>query len=719
MQNDNIFADSKWLIFPGVDANLARTSFDVSSVKKADLHITALGYFEAYVNGLPVSDLKCIPAMSDYEKRDLTRIHMPIYDELSHRIYYHSFDITDKLIAGKNTLSVHVGAGWYGQSRSRNEGMPRWGDNLLVFRLEITDCSGNKTVICSSADNTRWKKSYILESSLYFGEYHNAVLYEKNWMLPEYDDSDWNIPVIREAPDSHICKTDFPSDKIIRTVRPELISSFGDIHIYDFGELVSGYAVVCFDDNANTNDTAVIRYADELNEDGSLEFHYCGGTHRMQRDTFIYDDGKDLNEFYPHFTWHSARYAEVTGRAYIKEFRVIHSDIPRITDFCCGNETLNWIFDAYVRTQLDNIHGCIPSDCPHRERLGYTGDGQLTCKAVMSVFDARKMYKKWIRDILDCQDKKGGHVQHTAPFYGGGGGPGGWGGAICIVPYSYYEFYGDISVLEETYDGMKAYIGYMLRHSEEGLVTSSEKGGWCLGDWCPPHNDVKIPEPFVNTYFLAKCAGITAKTAQLLGKEEDAFKYASIKMNAENALISHYYDTDTESFCEGVQGADAFAVDLGIGTAKTLLNIYNKYSALKCFDTGIFGTDILIRVLFEKGYGNLAISLLTNETEDSYYNMKIHGATTLWENWEGCDSRCHPMFGAIVEYFISFILGIKRADDKPGYAVINVSPAYLPELKTVSGKMKTPYGTVTVEVAYDNEGKQTVRTEIDGEIKIM
>ena len=111
----------------------------------------------------------------------------------------------------------------------------------------------------------------------------------------------------------------------------------------------------------------------------------------MQRDTFIYDDGKDMNEFYPHFTWHSARYAEVTGRAYIKEFRVIHSDIPRITDFCCGNETLNWIFDAYVRTQLDNIHGCIPSDCPHRERLGYTGDGQLTCKAVMSVFDARKM----------------------------------------------------------------------------------------------------------------------------------------------------------------------------------------------------------------------------------------------------------------------------------------------------------------------------------------
>ena len=711
-----VFNNSSWLTFPGMDAVLTRTAFSCENTENATLYITALGYFEAYINGDRVSDEHFIPAMTDYEKRDLTKIHMPIFDTLSHRIYYHKYDITSSLAEGTNILSTHIGAGWYGQHESPNEGMPYWGDNTLVFSLKITDKDGNVSFINSSSDNTKFKKSYIIETSLYRGEYHDARKYPENWKLRDFDDSAWKNADVRTAPDTVLLECFFPSDKVIRTITPKVVYEFGDMKIYDIGELAAGYGVLQFEEHAGTNERATVRYADELNEDGSLQFHYTGGTFRMQRDFFVYDKRAKGQDFHPHFTWHAARYIEVTGICHLTEFRVIQTDLKKVSDFSCDNDTLQWIFDAYVKTQNANVHGCIPSDCPHRERLGYTGDGQLTAGAVMSVFDAREMYKKWMADIRDCQDKVGGHVQHTAPFYGGGGGPGGWGGAAVIVPYRYYKFYGDKDVLRESYESMKAYLKYMVNHTEDGIVTSEEPGGWCLGDWCPPKNKVLIPEAFVNTYYLAKCAEMTAETAEILGYKEEIAVYKKLAEDSKNAIIRHYYSEETESFCDGIQGADAFALDLGIGTEKTKTNLIENYEKLGTFDTGIFGTDLVIRMLFRSGRGDIAFTLLTNEEESSFYNMKKHGATTLWENWEGCDSRCHPMFGAVIEYFFSEILGIKRADNKAGYSEITISPANIPALKNVKGTMRTAWGDITVEITTDENGKRTVKTNTTGDI---
>lgn len=165
-------------------------------------------------------------------------------------------------------------------------------------------------------------------------------------------------------------------------------------------------------------------------------------------------------------------------------YEVIYTDLETVSDFVCENETVNHLLDAYRRTQLSNTHGCVPSDCPHRERRGYTGDGQITCETVMHVFGAKRMYDKWLRDIADCRNVKNGHIQHTAPFSGGGGGPGGWGGAIVVVPYMYYKMYGDPSAVRNYLYAIKHYLEYMESHCEGMLVTHEEKGGWCLGDWC-------------------------------------------------------------------------------------------------------------------------------------------------------------------------------------------------------------------------------------------
>ena len=709
------FIGCDWLTFPETDANLTRTVFIAENAVKAVLEMTALGYYEAYINGIPLGDDKYFPPMSNYEKRDLSIIHMPICDEMDYRIYYAEYDVTDLLNSGKNVFAAHIGAGWYGQHKSQNEGMVKWGDNLLVFRLTVMQSDGNKTVICSSPSNTKWKSSYIRESSLYFGEYQDAALYEQDWNLPSYDDGTWSTPEIRSAPEAKLCLADFPRDRMIRSIEPKIIYSFGDRKIYDIGETAAGYAVVVFPSNARKNEEAETRYADALHPDGSLNFHYCGGTSRMQRDRFVYDD-TGLKEFYPHFTWHAARYIELTGFAEIKEFRVVQTDLPQLSSFTSENETLNWIFEAYVRTQQANVHGCVPSDCPHRERLGYTGDGQLTCGAVMSVFDARGLYRKWARDIRDCQDNNSGHVQHTSPFYGGGGGPGGWGGVACILPWRYYQFYNDKNILAVSYNSMKAYLRYMINHSEEGLVTSGEPGGWCLGDWCAPHNINEIPEPFVNTFFLKLCAEITAKTAAVLGHNVESAGYKKLADDSANAINRRYFDPSTGSYCSGVQGADAYALHIGLGDERTLSNLVKKYESLQMLDTGIFGTYFLIGVLFEKGYGSLAFRLLTNESEVSFYNMKKNGATTLWENWDGCDSRCHPMFGAIVEYYFSEILGIKRYLDQPGFKEITVSPADIPELMEVSGTLWTADGEIAVRIQTDTSGKRTFTVNTTGSV---
>ena len=199
---------------------------------------------------------------------------------------------------------------------------------------------------------------------------------------------------------------------------------------------------------------------------------------------------------------------------------------------------------------------------------------------------------------------------------------------------------------------MLNFLDYMELRSENGLVVREELGGWCLGDWCSPGNKNLIPEPFVNTYFLIKAFKQVIEMSEVIGKPTEELK--TRLENVKNAFTKAYYDEETGTFASSVECADAYAYDIGLGDERTLESIVSKYEALGEFDTGIFGTDILIRVLCNNGYKDLAFKLLTSEKENTFYNMKKHGATTLWENWNGEASHSHPMFGAVVEYIVKY-----------------------------------------------------------------
>ena len=386
---------------------------------------------------------------------------------------------------------------------------------------------------------------------------------------------------------------------------------------------------------------------------------------------------------------------------------VVHSDVAITSSFESDSEALNWLYEAYLRTQLDNMHGSIPSDCPHRERLGYTGDGQVACDAAMLMLDTKSFYEKWITDIIDGKDKTTGHVQHTAPFMGGGGSPCGWGGAVIEVPYQYYRHYGGTDKLLLWYPAMRKYVQYILTRCDDGLVTREEEGGWCLGDWASI-GEMRLPEPYVNSCLFLRFLRELSEIARLLGLPADAEQYDTLFEEMRQAVIDKYYHADTGDFWDGTQAANAFALDVDIAPdGRTLENLTAYYEQLGYLDTGFIGTDLLFDVLLRNGKIDLAYALMTGDKKGSYLWMKRQGATTLYEYLDGGGSHCHPMFGAPAKYLFRHFLGICKhfITEQPRIEeTLRISPMIPRAARSMSGSISTAQGDISV--AWHREGEQ-------------
>ena len=247
------------------------------------------------------------------------------------------------------------------------------------------------------------------------------------------------------------------------------------------------------------------------------------------------------------------------------------------------------------------------------------------------------------------------------------------------------------------YPHMKKYIAYMESRSEDGLVVREEEKGWCLGDWCTA-DKIAIPEPFVNTYFLIKCLDYMVEISYILDDFDAPWARKSAELRA--ALRRHYYDAEKNTYCGGVQGADAFAMDIGIGDVPMVQALAKKYDEMGAFDTGIFGTDILIRVLFENGFGDTAMRLLTSEKENSYGAWLRRGETSLCEYWDDRRSHNHHMFAAPLRYVFSRVLGV---DDSGGMLII--APVELSAPISLEAEMETKFGHVFVRREITEKGE--------------
>lgn len=665
---------------------IIRSHFTSGHVKKATLRVLGLGFFYCYINGKPVSEDTFLPLSTNYEPQR----NYPI-DEIQQgcRIYVPEYDVTDLIEPGGNVLALHFGGGWYTTDGGFwcPDHVP-YGTAKAIFRLTLETDDGISEVL--SSVNDRIGDSFVKTYNFFYLEHHDYTDFDFQCFTKDFDDSAWPHPQPAAPLNTEYLFTDCPADRVEEVRDVICIHENGSEKSYDSGRNCSAVPVLKLTGTAG--DPVTVCFSEERNNDGTPDVNFS----YRQKFSFICDGTDRLVQ--PLFTWFGFRYFTVTGNAVPVGVKVIHSDVKVTSDFHCDNETLNWIYRAYLNTQLSNMHAGIPSDCPHVERKGYTGDGQLTCRAAMTTLDAKAFYKKWIDDISDCQDVKTGHIQYTAPYYHCGGGPGGWGCAIIEVPYQYYKFYGDSEPLARLYPQMLRYFEYLEAHSENELVVSDKEGDWCLGDWCAPIQ-VILPSPFVNNYFYIKSLSRMIEIAPLVGHSEDADIFKRKMETRKKATISAYFNTHDSNFIGGLQGGNAFALDIGLGNQQTYENTLDYYRKLGRYDTGIFGTDVLTRVLFENGDGELAVALLTSRDNISYEGMRRAGATTIWENWPDAvwdRSRNHPMFGAVCAYLFEYLLGIQSKDNLPACKAITISPVLVPQLNHVDGYRTIPTGKVHV-----------------------
>ncbi len=661
-------------------------------VKRARAYICGLGFHELYLNGERIGDHQLSPQQTDYDDRALSSLLYPFENKTTHRALYVTYIVTRGLKQGRNAAGVILGNGWYNQRERQTEGCMWYGVPRFILQIEILYEDGSRETVFS---NPIWKATTvgpILHNGIYSGELYDARLEMPGWHCVGFDDTAWSHAYTARPPSGTLQAQLAPPDRIIQNVKPRSIQEIRPgVFRYDLGRDLAGWAR--------------IRRRGSHGEQLTLRFEAGEGHDYGQQDTYIFR-GSTVEHFEPRFTWHAFRYVEAAGgedwRLDQIEGRVVHSDVPRAGTFTCSNDRFNQLYDTFLWTQRMNMHGGVPSDCPHRERLGYTGDGQVCAEAAIYGFDMAAFYTKWIRDIADAQHRDSGFVPHTAPFQGGGGGPG-WGSAIVFLPWMLYLYYGDKDILIRHYDAMKRWISYLAtRTDKDDILVREEPGSWNLGDWAVPRDNRHEPPPpeLVNTCFLSQCAKIMSHIAALLGQASESLNYADLTRKTNQAAFRRFFDHTAGCYAHGRAGADVFPLAFDMVPAQHMDQVFQHlvehivYDTRYHFDTGIFATPLLLKVLTRFGKVDLAYNLMNQEDFPSFGHMLAHGATTLWEHWDGSGSHNHPMFGSVCTWFFQVLAGIQPDMAQPGFKKIVLKPYPIKALTMVNAEYQSICGRI-------------------------
>jgi alpha-L-rhamnosidase len=665
-------------------------------IASARAFVTGLGFFEFYVNGVKAGNDVMSPNVTLYGKRDdLGPIGVMIRNNFrEYRVMYLSYDIGNLLHKGENVLGTMLGNGFYNPGYYWTQG---YGTPRFLGQIYITYTDGSELVITS--DQT-WKaaESPVVMDLVYDGEHYDARLEQPGWCKPGFDDSGWENAILRKAPEGSMKAQMSPPDRVMESLAPRKIEKLANGHYkVDFGQEISGWIHI-MNVTGERGNRIEIRYI--------CESPVGDNTYTMK--------GGGPESYSARFTWFVFREAEIInwpGDLTPDQVRAeaVYSYVIKTGHFSCSNNLFNSINKIWQRSQTDNMHGGIASDCPHRERSPYTGDGQVSCVTVMNNFDARTFYTKWIQDIFGAQNPDNGYVPNGAPWQPGCGGGVAWGAAMNIMPWEYYLHYGDLELLRNNFEGMKGYVRYMLTWTDkEGIMFSqapdrSYPNRWInLGDWVAPGK--MPPDEMVHTFYLWRCSKLTAMAARALGQTQDEAEYNALAEKTRKAFMKKFYDASQGTY--GPYGGNIFALKMGVpeDEKKSVLNALESdiHSHDDHLDTGIFGTQFFFEVLSENGLNNLAYNVMNQRTMPSYGWWLDQGATTTWEQWNGNGSRNHPMFGGGISWFYTYVAGMNPDPDQPGYKHIILKPVPPEDLKSASYSNLTPYGTAGIDWEKEN-----------------
>lgn len=668
---------------------LLRKEFALSeSIITGRAYVAAIGYYVLYVNGERVGDEQLLPGQSDYTKR----------------VLYMTHDISRYLRTGVNVVAIELGKGWLHPGMVRDglaTGYPQ--EPRVLVQLTMTAPSGAVTRVASDAT---WQTASgpIVDEQLNVGEVYDARLERAGWSQPGYAAPDLEpARVVTLDHQVRLAALKCQPDRVIDALSPRSIAQpEPGVWVVDFGQNFAGWVRLGVEGPAGTR--VEMKFAEKLGANGRLDDY----TTYNQKDVYILK-GEGRETWRPKFTWHGFRYVEVTGYPGEPTFddftgEVVHSDVAPAGRISTNYDLLNAIQKATLWTQRSNMHGGVPSDCPHRERLGYGGDGQVCAEMAIHNFDMAPFYSKWLDDLADAQHADG-FVPNTAPSLGGGGGPA-WGSAYVILPWQMYRYYGDTRILERHYDGMKRWVEFLADKTVDSVV-QPYGGEWeFLGDWCPPDRGQDTDRwrdqegaILMSTFYYHMVVDMLRKTAEVLGREDDAKVYRERATAIREAFNRTFYHPDRKMYHTGLQSDQVFALagDLAPKQDAPVVadHIEEDIQARDMhLDTGIFGTKYLLEVLTRYGKVDTAFELAAQSSYPSWGYMLEKGATTLWEQWNGVFSNNHPMFGTISEWFYKGLAGIHVDEARPGFEHVIFAPSMPLELRRTSGSLDTLRGEI-------------------------
>lgn len=712
---------AKWIGVSYAEDTLLRRSplfrREFSTKKKlrsATAYVTARGLYEAQLNGQRIGDAYLTPGWTSY----------------ANRLQYQAYDVTDLVKQGANAIGVTLGSGWYRGNIGFSGQKNFYGDELgLLFQLEITYTDGSTDTVVSD-ENWTCSTGSILSSEIYHGETIDARLEPNGWVKPGFNDGKWLKVRVLDPGKVQLTGTyNEPVRKHEQLEQVKIFTTPKGERVIDFGQNLVGWVEVRVSGQAG--DTVRLKHAEVLDKDGN--FYTENLRPAKQTNTYILKGGGE--EFFePHFTFQGFRYVKIDafpGEARPENFTAValYSAMDRVGEFSCSHSLINQLQQNIQWGQRGNFLD-VPTDCPQRdERLGWTGDAQAFCRTATFNFDAHNFFMKWLRDVA-LDQRADGSVPFVVPNVLGeqACGATGWADVATIVPWNLYLAYGDRQVLENQYESMKAWVGYMTAQSQNGLWNT----GFHFGDWLffsstndPIGASAVTYKPLIQQCFWAHSTQLVINTAEVLGNNEDAARYSDLLKKIKQDFLDEYV-TPNGALVSATQTAYVLALQFDMLPENLRQQAADRLAAnVKTYGhltTGFLGTPYLCHVLSRFGHEDLAFRLLLREKYPSWLYPVTMGATTIWERWDGIkpdgtfqdagmNSFNHYAYGAIGDWMYRVLAGIDTYEDAPGYRHIRIQPHPGGGLTFVNAAQVTPYGNVASRWKQE-EGKMVYDVEI-------
>lgn len=709
---------TKWADVDTLSARsiILRKGFDTGRKRITDavVYVCGLGHYRLNINGATVGDAEFAPVWSEYDKT----------------VYYNVFDVTDLITAGGNAVSVLLGNGMFNVQRMGRYSklQTSFGPPQMLLRLEINYADGTRQVIKSGGD---WKYSLspITFNSIYGGESYDARLEQQGCCKAGFDDSGWRKAVVTEGPKGQLTPQTVQPVRImerygIKSWKPIPADSLAsaskstkrEIHpsafVADMGQNLAGFPEITVSGKRGQKVTLIV--AEKLTRQGACDQRQTGRQHYYEYT--LKGDGTD-ETWHPHFSYYGFRYIQVEGAVLegqpnpdglpvLKRLNscFIYNSAEEVSSFECSNPLFTDTHRLIERAERSNMQGVL-TDCPHREKLGWLEQDHLCGPSLLYNYDMTRYAPKVIRDITDTQ-KADGMVPTTAPQYISFGNlfddSPEWGSTLVILPFMYYDQYGDSTLITDNYEPMRRYVDYLTTRADNGIVSHGLGDWYDYGPWRAGFSK-NTPVPLVATAHYIFDLQLLVRAARMTGRTADAGKYSAMLDKTVESFNREFFKPDSCTYGTGSQTSNALPLYLGLtggnkqGVLASLVNDIKEHGTR--LTTGDVGNRYLFQTLAQNGLNELLYTMLNHYETPGYGFQLRHGATTLTEQWDPNQgsSLNHFMMGQIDEWLFKTLAGIQNQPGTHGLRHLLIQPTLVGDLQYVKASTHSLYGKISVD----------------------